>query len=107
MVSRKSQLFDVSLKMKRRTFIQSAMAMPVVLSAEPLQNRKSEESMYGIIGKMTATEGNRDKLIEILRKGTKSMPGCKIYAISADTVDVTGIRIYRIFWSDDVYLLLL
>ena len=56
--------------------------------------------MYGIIGQMHATEGNRDKLIEILRDGTKAMPGCKLYAIAADTADETGIWITEIWDSE-------
>ena len=56
--------------------------------------------MYGIIGQMHATEGNRDKLIEILRDGTKEMPGCKLYAIAADTADETGIWITEIWDSE-------
>ncbi len=56
--------------------------------------------MYGIIGQIQATEGNRDKLIEILLTGTKEMPGCKLYAISTDTTDETGIWITEIWDSE-------
>ena len=57
--------------------------------------------MYGIIGKMVATEGSRDKLIEILLNGTQDMPGCKLYAISADSADETGIWITEIWDSEE------
>lgn len=56
--------------------------------------------MYGIISQMKATEGNREKLIEILLNGTKDMPGCKLYAIAADTADETGIWITEIWDSE-------
>jgi quinol monooxygenase YgiN len=57
--------------------------------------------MYGIIGQMRATEGSREKLIEILLNGTQDMPGCKLYAISADKSDADGIWITEIWDSED------
>lgn len=59
--------------------------------------------MYGIIGKLIATEGKRDELIEILLSGTQEMAGCKVYAISADTTDETGIWITEIWESEDAH----
>ncbi|MDB4766627.1 antibiotic biosynthesis monooxygenase [bacterium] len=56
--------------------------------------------MYGIIAKMSATEGNREKLIEILISGTQEMPGCKLYAVSADCEDVNAIWITEI-WDNE------
>ncbi len=56
--------------------------------------------MYGIIGQIKATEGNRDKLIEILLNGTREMPGCKLYAISAATTDDTTIWVTEIWDSE-------
>jgi hypothetical protein len=32
--------------------------------------------MYGLTGKITAVDGKRDELMEILLGGTQSMPGC-------------------------------
>lgn len=40
--------------------------------------------MYGLIGKITAKENQRDALIKILLKGTANMPGCLSYIISKD-----------------------
>ena len=57
--------------------------------------------MYGIIGQMLATEGDREKSIEILLNGTKEMPGYKLYAISADTTNETGIWITEIWDSEE------
>jgi len=56
--------------------------------------------MYGIIGKMIATKGSREQLISILIDGTKDMPGCHLYAVSADTSDETGIWITE-FWDSE------
>ena len=56
--------------------------------------------MYGIIGQLKATEGHRDQLINILLSGTQNMPGCKLYAISADVADETSIWITEIWDSE-------
>ena len=43
--------------------------------------------MYGVIGKMTATPGNRDALVGILLEGTTAMPGCLSYVVANDPAD--------------------
>lgn len=57
--------------------------------------------MYGIIGKMIASEGNRDKLIEILLGGTKGMPGCINYVISKDSADPNALWITEVWESQE------
>ena len=59
------------------------------------------QRMYGIIGKLNATDGNREKLIEILLAGAQEMPGCKLYAISADSEDANAIWITEIWDSEE------
>ena len=56
--------------------------------------------MYGIIGKIISTDNERDTLIDILLDGTKAMPGCLVYAISADIDDANGIWITEIWESE-------
>ena len=117
--------------MKRRSFLELCLATPLVLagcqpSSNPIPatvspegdevalpanskdslnhtntNRDGTNNMYGIIGQMTATDGNREKLIDILLNGTKEMPGCKLYAIAADTSDEAGIWITEIWDSEE------
>lgn len=41
--------------------------------------------MYGLIGKLIATPGNREELMAILLEGTTDMPGCLSYIIAKDT----------------------
>lgn len=60
-----------------------------------------DEKMYGLIAKMNATDGNREKLIEILLSGTQEMPGCKLYAISADSEDANALWITEIWDSEE------
>jgi quinol monooxygenase YgiN len=49
--------------------------------------------MYGLIGKMRATAGNRDALIALLLEGTAEMPGCLSYIIATDATDADAIWI--------------
>jgi quinol monooxygenase YgiN len=37
--------------------------------------------MYGLIAQINCADGKRDELVDILRKGTASMPGCQSYVI--------------------------
>lgn len=56
--------------------------------------------MYGLIGRITATDGNRDELILILLGGTTDMPGCRSYVIAKDPGDANAIWITEI-WTDE------
>ena len=55
--------------------------------------------MYGLIGKMRATPGQRDALLAILLEGTEDMPGCLSYVIAQDPADANAIWITEV-WTD-------
>ena len=55
--------------------------------------------MYGLIGKMRTTPGQRDALLAILLEGTDAMPGCLSYVIAQDPLDVDAIWITEV-WTD-------
>lgn len=55
--------------------------------------------MYGLIGKMRATPGQRDALLAILLEGTDAMPGCLSYVIAQDPADADAIWITEV-WTD-------
>lgn len=55
--------------------------------------------MYGLIGKMRATPGQRDALLAILLDGTDAMPGCLSYVIAQDPADADAIWITEV-WTD-------
>ncbi len=40
--------------------------------------------MFGMIGRITATPGNRDALVAILMPGEEGMPGCLSYIVARD-----------------------
>ena len=55
--------------------------------------------MYGLIGKMSATAGNRDALASILLSGTGEMPGCLSYVIATDPSDPDALWITEVWDS--------
>jgi quinol monooxygenase YgiN len=57
--------------------------------------------MYGLIGKMIASEGKRDELIGLLLDGTSKMPGCLSYIIARDPGDVNAIWITEVWDSQE------
>jgi quinol monooxygenase YgiN len=62
---------------------------------------KETPRMYGLIGKMLATPGQRDALIAILLEGTTAMPGCLAYIIAKDKQDADAIWITETWATQD------
>jgi quinol monooxygenase YgiN len=56
--------------------------------------------MYGLIGKMVATAGQRDELISILLEGTGQMPGCLSYVIAKDPGEADAIWVTEVWDSE-------
>jgi enamine deaminase RidA (YjgF/YER057c/UK114 family)/quinol monooxygenase YgiN len=57
--------------------------------------------MYGLIGKMVATPGNREALAAIILGGTGSMPGCLSYVVATDPRDGDALWITEVWDSAD------
>ena len=56
--------------------------------------------MFGMIGKMTATPGQRGELVKMLLDNTSGMPGCLSYIVALDTTDADGIWITEVWDSE-------
>lgn len=72
----------------RRDFIVGAALLisgcaPVLRGAPVLQGR-TQAQMYGLIGSMTATPGQRDALVGYLLEGLRDMPGNLSYIVAKD-----------------------
>lgn len=59
--------------------------------------------MFGLIGKMTAQEGRRSALTEILVKGVAGMPGCLSYVVADDPADPNLIWITEVWESKEAH----
>jgi quinol monooxygenase YgiN len=55
--------------------------------------------MYGLIGKILCTPGQRDTLAAILAHGTIGMPGCISYVIAHDAADPDAIWVTEVWDS--------
>lgn len=59
--------------------------------------------MYGLIGKMLATEGSREQLLGIMLNGMGSMPGCRSYVIARDPTDDNALWITEVWDSQEFH----
>ncbi|MFC4312192.1 putative quinol monooxygenase [Steroidobacter flavus] len=57
--------------------------------------------MFGLIGKMIATPGQREALIAILLDGIEGMPGCLSYVVARDVKDEHAIWITEVWDSKE------
>ena len=57
--------------------------------------------MYGLIGRMKCTPGQRDRLIDILLDGISGMPGCLSYVVAKDPQDAEGIWVSEVWESQE------
>lgn len=53
--------------------------------------------MYGLIGRMQATPGDRDRLAAILLEGTGGMPGCLSYIVALDPADADALWVTEVW----------
>lgn len=55
--------------------------------------------MYGLIGKMRATRGQRDAIMEVLLDSTRALPGCLSYIIARDPADIDAVWVTEV-WTN-------
>lgn len=59
--------------------------------------------MFGLIGRITATPGNRDSLIAILVPGEDGMPGCLSYIVARDPTNPDSIYVTEAWESREAH----
>lgn len=59
--------------------------------------------MYGLIGKMKCTSGQRDFLISVLLEGVSGMPGCLSYVVAKDASDADAVWITEVWVSQQAH----
>lgn len=85
------------LALARREFLISAAALASLGACATKPDQ--EMVMYGLIGKFTATPGDRDRLSAILLKGLDEMPGCLSYIVANDPADANALWITEVWDS--------
>lgn len=86
------------MKIGRREFVVSSGTAAAYALLPSLQVH-GESKMYGLIGKMLASEGKRDELIGIMLEGTGKMPGCLSYVVAKDPSNKDAVWITEV-WKD-------
>jgi quinol monooxygenase YgiN len=81
------------MPLSRRALAVAAATLPLATAASSIHAQPKVNAMYGLIGKMKCTPGQRDALIAALLEGTSDMPGCLSYLIAKDPSDADAIWI--------------
>lgn len=87
------------MRIGRRVLIQAGMAALDGTVGGVMPAAQETREMYGLIGKMIATPGQRDALISTLLEGTADMPGCLSYIVARDPADVNAVWITEVWDS--------
>ena len=88
--------------MNRRDIVNLAGAA-LALAAVPFPLAAKETApMYGLIGQMMATPGERDALVAILAEGTGAMPGCFSYVVALDGENPDAIWITEVWDGKEI-----
>lgn len=85
---------------ERRSMIAGMAGLASLGLAPPVRADMRGGAMYGLIGKMTAVEGQRDALTAILLEGLAGMPGCLSYIVAHDPVEGDVLWITEV-WTDE------
>jgi quinol monooxygenase YgiN len=65
-----------------------------------------ELSRFGLFGKLIATEGNRDLLVEILLEAATSMENladCEVYVVNISPDDRDSVFVYEVWKSESAH----
>lgn len=87
----------------RRTVLSAAALLPFLKGTAFAMEEIDETTLYGVIGQMTSTPGQRDALIALLAVGSQDMPGNLAYLIAKDNADADAIWITEIWTSAEAH----
>jgi quinol monooxygenase YgiN len=87
------------MRIGRRTVMTGVVGLASLGLTAPVLGRGTA-AMYGLIGKMTATPGQRDALTAILLEGLGRMPGCLSYVVAHDPAEADALWITEV-WTDE------
>ena len=90
----------------RRGFVGGAVAIAVIGQAAPAMARDpmtGDSTMFGTIGRLKATPGQRDALAAILASGSGEMAGCISYVVAEDLADADALWVTEIWESKEAH----
>jgi len=83
----------------RRTLMAGAASAATLAGSVSAMAVKRQGNMYGLIGSITATPGNRDALTGYLLDGLTDMPGNLSYIVAHDPVEANKLWITEVWES--------
>ena len=89
------------MPLTRRCVVIAAATATMATTTRAKSVITERQSMYGLIGKMKCTPGQRDVLIAILIDGVSGMPGCLSYVVAKDLTDPDSLWITEAWESQD------
>ena len=90
--------------LSRRTILSAAALLPFLKGTAFAMEEIDETTLYGVIGQMKATPGQRDALIGYLKAGSADMSGNLAYLIAKDNGDADALWITEIWTSAEAHL---
>ena len=88
----------------RRTVLSAAALLPFLKRTAFAMEEVDETTLYGVIGQMKVTPGQRDALIGYLTAGSQDMPGNLAYLIAKDNADADALWITEIWTTSEAHL---
>lgn len=88
---------------RRRKLLTAIVASPLLVPALLARNHQEPKGMFGLITRINATPGARDRLAAVLIKGSASMPGCLSYVVAADASDPAALWITEVWTSTELH----
>ena len=89
------------MSLTRRTVVIGAATATLATAAFAKTSISENPTMYGLIGKMKCTPGQREALISILIEGVSGMPGCLSYVVAKDPAEPDSLWITEAWESQD------
>lgn len=79
----------------------ASVARPAVLYSTDIPGAEMNGcAMYGLIGNMTATPGQREALTAVLLENLGTMPGCLSYIVAHDPADDHAVWVTEV-WTNE------
>jgi quinol monooxygenase YgiN len=76
----------------------------MLAACTPALSQRTKPKMYGLIGSMTATPGDRDTLAGYLLEGLRDMPGNLSYIVAHDPINADKIWITEVWDSAESHM---
>lgn len=89
------------MKLGRREFVATGIGAGAFALLAKARAASGGAAMYGLIGSITAVDGKRDELVEILLEGINDMPGCLSYIVAKDPGDANTVWITEVWESKE------